>query len=100
MALRVARLQPHAVVAAAHMEIAQPSIAEGIAALVARGAADIVVLLYFLSDGRHSRDDVPRLVAAAVAGHPGVVARVGQALGPHDVLASLLLERADVTGRG
>lgn len=94
MAARVRVLRPNAVVAAAHMEIAQPDIAAGIALLVAAGVTEIVVLPYFLSDGRHSREDVPALVAAAVAAHPGISARVGAALGPHDVLAQLLLTRA------
>lgn len=94
MARRVQALRPAALVAAAHMEISEPTIAHGIATLVASGATEIVVLLYFLSDGRHSRDDVPALVQAAIAPFPGITARVGQALGPHDALAALLLERA------
>ena len=94
MARRVQALRPAALVAAAHMELSAPDIAQGIDALVARGATDITVLLYFLSDGRHSREDVPALVQAALAKHPGVTARCGAALGPHDALAALLLERA------
>ncbi len=94
MAARVRALRPDAVVGAAHMEIAEPSIAQGIATLVAAGASEIAVLTYFLSDGRHCREDVPALVREAVALHPGVTARCGAALGPHDALAKLLLERA------
>lgn len=94
MAERVARFHPGVPVFASHMEIAPPDIATGIADLVARGATEIVVLLYFLSDGRHSTKDVPELVHAALGAHPGVTARIGQALGPHDALAKLLLERA------
>ena len=94
MAARVRALAPGDLVAAAHMEIAEPTIGQVIDALVAQGAREIVVLLYFLSDGRHSRTDVPALVAEAIALHPGVSARCGQALGPHDALARLLLERA------
>lgn len=95
MARRVQALRPDTVVAAAHMEIAEPGIAVQIDALVAQGATDIVVLLYFLSDGRHSSTDVPALLAEALIAHPGVTARIGQALGPHDGLAQLLLERAE-----
>ena len=100
MARRVQALRPDALVAAAHMEIAAPDIAAGIAGLVARGATAIVVLPYFLSAGRHSQEDVPALVRAAVAAHPGVTARCGEALGPHDALARLLLERGAVPERG
>ena len=93
MAARVARLRPAAAVGAAHMEIAEPGIAAGFAGLVARGATRIAVLPYFLGDGRHLTDDIPRLVAEAAAGHPGVTWTIGAALGPHDLLAELLLER-------
>lgn len=94
MARRVQALVPDAPVAAAHMEIAEPGIAMMVDSLVARGATEISVLLYFLSDGRHSTTDVPALVNAALIKHPSVTARIGHALGPHDALARLLLERA------
>ena len=94
MATRVAARRPGLPVAAAHMEIAPPDIANGVDRLVTQGATEIVALLYFLSDGRHSQEDVPRLLAEAVARYPGVTARCGAALGPHDKLAELRLERA------
>ena len=94
MAQRVQALRPGAVVRAVHMEITEPTIAQGIDSLAAAGATEIRVLMYFLSDGRHSREDVPALVSAAMEAHPGIRVTCGQALGPHDVLAALLLERA------
>jgi sirohydrochlorin ferrochelatase len=94
MAARVRSLRPDAVVAAAHMEIAAPSIADGFATLVQQGAMRVVVLPYFLSDGRHLSTDIPALAAEAAAKHPGVTFSVGRALGPHDALAALLVERA------
>ena len=93
MARRVQALRPAAVVVAAHMEIAEPNIAQGLAQLIASGATEIRVLMYFLSDGRHSREDVPTLVREAMLAHPGISVTCGQALGPHDALAALLLER-------
>lgn len=100
MARRVRALRPDAAVAIAHMEVCGPTIAEGFAALVAAGADEVAVLPYFLSDGRHSREDIPRLVGEAAAAHPGARWRVGAALGPHDLLARLLLERAGLAERG
>jgi len=96
MAQRVARLCPDAVVGHAHMEIAEPTIADGFDALVARGADEVRVLLYFLSDGRHVSEDVPALVREAAERHPGVGWSVAGALGPDDRLASLMLSRAGV----
>ncbi|HYE06857.1 MAG TPA: CbiX/SirB N-terminal domain-containing protein [Planctomycetota bacterium] len=94
MAARVRCLRPADPVVIAHLEVAEPTIAQGFAALVAAGAREVVALPYFLSDGRHSREDIPRELAAAAAAHPGVGWRVGAALGPHDLLATLLLLRA------
>jgi CbiX len=55
------------VVQAAHMEIASPSIANGLATLTEQHNVDeIVCHPYFLSPGRHVTEDIPSLVAAAV----------------------------------
>jgi len=57
------RCPPHFVVAAAHMEIASPTIEEGIRGLVTKhGVGSVVCLPYFLSPGRHMTEDVPKLV--------------------------------------
>jgi sirohydrochlorin ferrochelatase len=93
MAERLRRLRPGDLVAHAHLEQAEPSIAQGLAQLVARGATRVQVLPYFLSEGRHSREDIPRLCAEAARAHPGIAVTVAPALGPHDLLARLLLER-------
>lgn len=94
IAARVRVRAPGAAVAIAHMELAPPDIATGFAALVAQGATEIHVLPYFLSDGRHSREDIPRIVGEAAAPHPRVTWRIAAPLGPHDLLAELLLVRA------
>ena len=54
------------VVEAAHMEIASPSIQDGMQALLKAGVDEIVCHPYFLSPGRHVQDDIPRLVAQAI----------------------------------
>ncbi len=82
-------------VEAAHMELAEPTIAQGFAACVAAGADEVVAVPYFLGPGRHASEDVPRLVAEAAAAHPGVRHRVAPPLGPHELLLQLVLARAD-----
>ena len=77
----------------AHMELAQPTIAEGIERCVAAGARDITVHPYMLGPGRHATQDIPRLVAAALAAHPGVRGRVSAPLGAHPLLAEVILQR-------
>jgi sirohydrochlorin ferrochelatase len=96
MVARVAGLTPGTPIASAHLDICAPTIGDGIATLLARGVDEIAVLLYVLSDGRHVREDVPALVRAALAARPDVRVRLGGALGPDDVLARLMLERAGV----
>ena len=78
----------------AHMELATPSIPEGIDALVREGATEIVVVPYFLAPGRHATSDVPRIAFDAAAHHRGVSERVAAPLGVHDLLAQLVLVRA------
>jgi sirohydrochlorin ferrochelatase len=98
MAARVARLLPPATpLATAHLDVCPPTVADGIASLLARGCDEIRVLLYFLSDGRHAREDIPALVREALADRPEVRWRVGGALGPDDALARLMLDRAGLS---
>lgn len=60
----------HALVA--YLDCNTPTIPEGMAALAAAGARQIVALPYFLHLGRHVADDLPRLVADAAAALPDV----------------------------
>mmetsp|Transcript_12910 Transcript_12910/g.23388 ORF Transcript_12910/g.23388 Transcript_12910/m.23388 type:complete len:372 (-) Transcript_12910:87-1202(-) len=57
----------HYIVRAAHMELASPTIEEGIRSLIEdEGVDQIVCHPYFLSPGRHVTEDIPELVAAAI----------------------------------
>jgi sirohydrochlorin ferrochelatase len=77
----------------AHMELAPPTIGDAFDACVARGARHVVVCLYFLSPGRHSREDIPALAAEAAARHPGVGFSVTQPLGVDARIADVMAER-------
>ncbi|GKY95198.1 hypothetical protein MPSEU_000483000 [Mayamaea pseudoterrestris] len=54
------------IVTAAHMEIAAPSIRDGIECLLESGVDEIVCHPYFLSPGRHVQEDIPQLVKEAI----------------------------------
>jgi sirohydrochlorin ferrochelatase len=84
------------VVRHAHMELAEPSIASGFANCVKGGASDVTVFPYMLSPGRHSTDDIPRMVAEAARSHPGVRYSVTPAFGVHEKLGELILDRAGI----
>jgi sirohydrochlorin ferrochelatase len=93
VAAQLARRLPDRLVRVAHLEIAPPSIGEGIDACVAAGAREIVVHPYFLSPGRHTSHDIPREVEQAAARHPGVRVLLSPPLGPHEKLIELIAER-------
>lgn len=87
---------PDVIVRAAHMELAEPLIPQGIDACVEAGATDLVVFPYMLSPGKHSTRDIPRIVAEATRNYPGLQVRVTPAFGVHAKLAEVIAERAGV----
>ena len=87
------RVSGSAIVEPAHMELAEPSIAQAFDRCVAQGATMVVVHPYFLAPGRHSTTDIPRLTAEAAARHPGVRFHVTQPLGLDEKIAALMLQR-------
>jgi len=78
----------------AFLELAEPSIPEGLARCVANGATEIVVFPYFLAAGTHVVGDIPEAVAAFQAEHPHVRIRVTPHLGASDALAGAILSVA------
>jgi len=85
----------------AHMELAEPTIAQGIAACVQAGATDVTVHPYFLTPGRHVSTDIPRMVAEAAKHHSGVRVRVTAPLGLHEKICQVVLERVrEIEGTG
>ena len=84
------------VVSYAHMELAEPTIAQGLANCVRGGASEVTVFPYMLSPGRHSTADIPRMVAAAAKDYSNVSFSVTPAFGMDERLAEVVLERAGI----
>lgn len=80
----------------AHMEIASPSIHDGITLCVAGGAQHVIVVPFFLSPGRHVSSDIPNLVAKAAETFPGLTYEVRSHLGSHPALINVILELGKV----
>jgi len=81
----------HAIVEGAHMEMASPSIADAFRACVDQGAKRIVCHPYFLSRGRHVKEDVPKLLEEASSEHGGAVPYViTEPLGMQDRILDLI----------
>ena len=80
-------------VLAAHMDLAEPTVAQAFDAAVEAGADFVFVFPYFLSPGRHSREDIPRMCAEAAARHPNVRWHCSGPIGLDPTVAELVLRR-------
>ena len=80
----------------AHMELAEPSIASGVASSEDAGATEVIAFPYMLSPGKHSTRDIPRMVSDAAHAYPHVTVRVTPAFGVHAKLAEVIAERSGV----
>lgn len=77
----------------AHMELAEPTLAQAFQRCIKAGADDVTVALFFLSPGRHATGDIPRMAEEMRQAHPGLTVRVTGPLAPDRRLAELLLDR-------
>lgn len=77
----------------AHMDLAEPTIAQGFEAAVHDGAESVFVFPYFLAPGRHSREDIPRMCAEAAARHEGLQWHCSGPIGLDKMLAQLIVRR-------
>lgn len=76
-----------------HMELASPSLAEAFDAAVRDGADHVFVFPYFLSPGRHSRADIPRMCREAAGRHPDVRWHCDEPFGLDEQLCEIILGR-------
>jgi len=78
----------------AFLELAEPSIPDGIEACIRDGAEEVVVVPYFLSAGRHVAEDIPAEVARKQQAHPAIPIRIVDYLGAAEAVPDLLLDAA------
>jgi sirohydrochlorin ferrochelatase len=71
------------IVEIAHMEIAEPTLLQAVQKCVGRGAAQIIVAPYFLSNGKHMKVDIPEQISEARARFPSVDIRCADAIGAY-----------------
>lgn len=81
-------------VQSAFLELAEPSIPDGIVECIEKGAKEITVLPYFLSAGRHVAEDIPNEVASVSGNYPDVDIKIAPYLGSMDQIADLMLEQS------
>jgi len=74
----------------AFLEIASPSIPEGIEQCVEKGASSITVLPYFLATGRHVAEDIPSIVADASEKFSGISILITRHIGASEGMSKLI----------
>jgi sirohydrochlorin ferrochelatase len=79
-----------AIVAHAHMELAEPSVQAAVQSCIAQGARLIVGVPCFLARGRHVTEDIPRLFEQALRAHPEVGFRLAGPLSEQPGFLELL----------
>jgi sirohydrochlorin cobaltochelatase len=94
VAAHIRAAAPAVPVALAFLELMPPTLDAAAAALVAGGATTIDVVPLFLGTGGHLRDDLPPLVDALRASHPGVTIRLQAAIGEHPLVSDAMARAA------
>jgi sirohydrochlorin ferrochelatase len=94
VAAELAQLGSFRNVEPAFLELGQPDLAGAVARLAAAGVRQIIVIPYFLTLGLHLERDLPQLIEAVAAAHPGLDIRVTPPMEGHPALLQVLLDRA------
>jgi sirohydrochlorin ferrochelatase len=84
---------PAAIVEAAYLELAEPSVPAAAARCIEQGATEIRLLPYFLSPGMHVTRDLEDYRRQFAGRHPGVEFVLCPPLGPHPLIVETVLER-------
>ena len=94
------RLAGRAIVRVAFFEFLAPDLAAALTELEGCGCRDVVILPYFLFDGKEVRIEIPALVETLAAAHPRLRLTIAQSLGVDDRLVEILVERVEQALRG
>jgi len=81
-------------VSCAFLELAPPSIPDGLEYFISAGTKEIIVLPYFLSAGRHVSEDIPAEVDKVRDKYPNVKIKIADYLGSSSGICHLLLSLA------
>ncbi|AYY59703.1 CbiX/SirB N-terminal domain-containing protein [Burkholderia multivorans] len=84
LAARLRAAGSAAQVSLAFLELMTPSLDAAVAAQVAAGCTRVTVVPVFFGQGGHVRRDLPQLIDACRAAHPGVEIRCATAVGEDD----------------
>ena len=94
IATHLREVEPTRPLALAYLEFMSPDLGNAVDDLVTQGADDITLVPLFLGAGGHVRRDLPDLMAAAAARHPGLRLRASCAIGESPVVVRAIAEAA------
>ena len=81
---------PDTRVSLAFLELMKPDLETAVAAQVAAGCAEITVVPVFFGQGGHVRRDLPLVIEACRAAHPGIDIRATVPVGEDDAVLDAL----------
>jgi len=84
----------YARVQCAFLELAEPSIPDGLRAAIREGATQVTVVPYFLSAGRHVVTDIPAEIEVVRKEYPDIEIVLAPYVGAAPGLTDLLLQQA------
>lgn len=87
--------EQYQIIHAGFLELAKPSIPDGIKKCVDEGATSIVVLPYFLNSGRHVVEDIPHIVNDTKPHYPNIGIKIAPHLGASNLMMQLLITTAN-----
>ena len=76
----------------AFLEIEKPSIPDGIARCIKKGAEKIIVTLNFLNSGRHVDIDIPGILFQAKRKYPKIFFFISKPVGQHPRIQELFID--------
>ena len=81
----------------AFLELAIPSIPEGIDQCINEGATSVIVFPYFLSAGRHVSEDIPKIIRGKQQEYPSIEIKIVEHVGAVTGMADLILQHISTT---
>ena len=93
LAETVRNCRPDDIVEIAYLELTEPTIPQGAARCVERGATQVRMSPFFLSAGTHIAEDLTGFQSEFIAQYPGVSFQLCPPLGLHPLLVQALLDR-------
>lgn len=90
VAHRIREIEPGTPISCAYLELTSPDLPTCVAKLLSEGCETITIWPMFLGNGRHAREDLPRLTAELRAQYPQAQFVLQAAIGEHpDVLETM-----------